>query len=71
MKWEYCVEYIAHRGNSATAVRGKELWISDIEKQLNKLGSEGWEIVHFPSDILDKYVDGYAIFKRVKEESGL
>lgn len=70
-KWEYKIDYLAHRGQEAGHIPGhpdKEYWVQDLEQELNKLGAEGWELVSFPADILTDSVDGFALFKRQKEE---
>lgn len=65
-KWEYRVEYICHRGGNELLpdLSGRYFWQRDLEKKLNELGAEGWELIDFPSDVLDGHVDGYALFKR-------
>lgn len=66
-KWEYKVAYIAHRGgDEKKRVNGEyvALWQIDIERELNKLGNDGWEVVNFPTELFDQRVDGYALFKR-------
>ena len=72
-QWEYKVECLAHRGGEKqTEYKPGEtlryLWELDLEKQLNKLGAEGWEIVEFPSALLNGYCIGWALFKRKKIE---
>jgi len=72
-QWEYCVEYLAHRGHDSgydlgTKVFDKMLWQQDLEKTLNKFGSQGWELVSFPEGLLSDCVDGFAVFKRPKED---
>ena len=70
-KWEYRTAYLAHCGQGSGYVPGtnldKELWEQDLERALNKLGEDGWELVSFPSNILIDHVEGYALFKRPKE----
>ena len=40
----------------------------DLEKHLNELGSEGWELVQIPADLVQgQAADGFALFKRKKE----
>lgn len=70
-KWEYRIGYLAHRGQTAGHIPGnpdKAYWVQDLEMDLNKFGADGWELVSFPDDILADRVDGYALFKRLKEE---
>lgn len=71
-KWEYRIGYLAHRGHDSGYVPGKgfdkQLWEQDLEDTLNEFGSEGWELVLFPQDILYECVDGYALFKRPVED---
>jgi hypothetical protein len=55
-KWEYRRELISNPESTQVAHR------EDIEKGLNDLGAEGWELVA---------VDGsWALFKREAEEGG-
>ena len=73
-KWEYRLVYIAHGGQDSDERSDKNpnrmLWEEEIENQLNMLGEEGWELFSFPDDILNtyEYSDGYALFKRAKED---
>lgn len=70
-KWEYKLGYLSHRGRESGHIPGnpdKEYWVQDLEMDLNKFGADGWELVSFPDDILADRVDGYALFKRPKEE---
>ena len=70
-QWEYAVKYLAHRGGDKRTpfTPGTEtrcLWELDLEKALNKLGADGWEVVSFPGYLLRGSVDGYALLKRKK-----
>ena len=70
-KWEYRIAYLAHRGHESGHIPGqldKDYWEQDLEQELNKLGTEGWELVSFPADILTDSVEGFALFKRQKED---
>lgn len=62
-KWEYKTEWICHRVNDEQG-----LWIQDINKALNELGTEGWELVYFPGEILQGSLAELALFKRPKED---
>ena len=54
MQWEYLHQYIAIIGDSP------------LEKELQKYGDKGWELVSIDPNLLDGALDGFAVFKRPK-----
>lgn len=69
-QWEYKVEYIPTHGHDqyADIMTGKFVYEVDLEKHLNKLGEEGWELIQIPAGLIGgECADGYALFKRKKE----
>ena len=67
--WEYKFEHLCHRGRDETmpGCETKTYTQGDIEKELNSLAREGWELVYFPADLLQNdNVEGFGIFRREK-----
>lgn len=83
-KWEYLHAYVCidlpkgtHLGTrlpefqrSSMVTGGKfRYWQVCLEKELNKLGEDGWELVAIDEGLrTGNAEDGYALFKRLKEE---
>lgn len=67
--WEYRTEYIPTHGHEEHDFKAnKFVFQIDLEKHLNELGSEGWELVQIPADLVQgQAADGFALFKRKKE----
>lgn len=75
-QWEYKSEYIALLFSEGEAPEdlikpyGRPnlyLWQKKLQDELNKHGSEGWELVSIDGGLFAGKIDFFAVFKRQKE----
>ena len=67
-KWEYMMSYVCHREHDGSP-SGYVLMKNDIEKTLNEIGADGWELVSFPEELLtNQAAEGYVLFKRRRSD---
>lgn len=77
-KWEYRHQYIALVGENLDSIlpvsermdtEKNYVWERSIEKELQKYGNDGWELVYIePRLINGDGLDGYALFKRKSDK---
>lgn len=81
MKWEYKYIYVCHKWSGegyinkdghfvVTKPANKENKIKEVEKNLNEIGKEGWELVYIDEGFLEdiESVDTYVLCKRQVKE---